>query len=100
MKIFRNSTTSSFFKEDFLIFDIPKFHVDVNVLRCLHGWDASGPCFGASNPCFGASSPCFGTSSPCFKSSPGDSALGQVRLSDLDQFPTVGGRTDAGLVAW
>lgn len=78
MKIFRNSTTSSFFKEDFLlVFDIPKFHADVNVLRCLHGWDAGGPCFGASNPCFGASS-------PCFKSSPGDSAAGQVRLNDLD----------------
>lgn len=71
MKIFRNSTTSSFFKKDFLlVFDIPKFPADVNVLRCLHGWDAGGPCFGAS--------------SPCFKSSPGDSAAGQVRLSDLD----------------
>lgn len=84
MKIFRNSTTSSFFKDFLLVFDIPKFHADVNVLWRLHGWDASGPCFGASSPCFGTNSPCFGTSSPCFKSSPGDSAAGQVRLSDLD----------------
>lgn len=53
MKIFRNSTTSSFFKEDFLIFDIPKFHVDVNVLRCLHGWDASGTCFGLATHVLG-----------------------------------------------
>ena len=70
MKIFRNSTTSSFFKDLLLVFDIPRFHADVNVPWRLHGWDARGPCFG--------------TNSPCFKSSPGDSAAGQVRLSDLD----------------